>query len=122
MMDDDDPVAAREAAEALRGEETNHVANGLLLRADLNPLVDFRMLALDPDGFRVVGPRIDLREAARAGTAAAGERVAGTERRGAAPGLSGVQEAARGVNGEHTANRVGACLKPPPPKSRAGRI
>ena len=37
-----------------RGEETNHVANGLLLRADLHTLLDRGLLAVDPDGLRVV--------------------------------------------------------------------
>lgn len=37
-----------------RGEETNHPSNGLLLRADLHTLLDCGLLAVDPDGFRVV--------------------------------------------------------------------
>ena len=37
-----------------RGDETNHVANGLLLRADLHTLFDCGMLAIDPDDLRVV--------------------------------------------------------------------
>ena len=37
-----------------RGGATNHVANGLLLRADLHTLLDCGLLAVDPDGMRVV--------------------------------------------------------------------
>lgn len=37
-----------------RGAETNHVANGLLLRADLHTLLDCGLLAIDPDGLRLV--------------------------------------------------------------------
>lgn len=37
-----------------RGEETNHIANGLLLRADLHTLLDCGLLAVDPDGLKVV--------------------------------------------------------------------
>ena len=37
-----------------RGKETNHVANGLLLRADFHTLLDCGLLAVDPDGARVV--------------------------------------------------------------------
>ncbi len=54
-------LAARRKARALfsrihpcRGEGTNHVANGLLLRADLHTLFDCNLLAVDPDGMRVV--------------------------------------------------------------------
>ncbi len=42
-----------------RGEEANHAVNGLLLRADLHTLLDCRLLAIDPDGLRVmVAPSI----------------------------------------------------------------
>ncbi len=37
-----------------RGEETNHPANGLLLRADLHTLLDCGLLAVDPNGLKVV--------------------------------------------------------------------
>lgn len=37
-----------------RGEDTNHVANGLLLRADLHTLLDCGLIAVDPDDLRVV--------------------------------------------------------------------
>ncbi len=36
------------------GAGTNHVANGLLLRADLHTSFDCNLLAVDPDGMRVV--------------------------------------------------------------------
>lgn len=42
-----------------RGEETNHVANGLLLRADIHTLMDCGLLAVDPDGMKVaVAPSV----------------------------------------------------------------
>ena len=42
-----------------RGPETNHVTNGLLLRADLHTLFDTRLLAVDPDTLKVlVAPSI----------------------------------------------------------------
>ena len=37
-----------------RVEETNHPTNGLSLRADLRTLLDCGLLAVDPDGLRVV--------------------------------------------------------------------
>ncbi len=37
-----------------RGDGTNHIANGLLLRADLHTLFGCDLLAVDPDGMRVV--------------------------------------------------------------------
>jgi hypothetical protein len=41
------------------GPETNHVTNGLLLRADLHTLFDTRLLAVDPDTLKVlVAPSI----------------------------------------------------------------
>ena len=42
-----------------RGEKTNHPANGLLLRADLHTLLDCGLLAVDPEGLKmVVAPSI----------------------------------------------------------------
>ena len=37
-----------------RGDHTNHVRNGLLLRADIHTLFDKYMLAIDPDSLRVI--------------------------------------------------------------------
>jgi hypothetical protein len=36
-----------------RGEQDDHPANGLLLRADIHTLFDLDLLAVNPDGFRV---------------------------------------------------------------------
>jgi len=42
-----------------RGPQTNHVANGLLLRADLHTLFDCGLIAIDPDTMTVlVAPRL----------------------------------------------------------------
>jgi HNH endonuclease len=44
-----------------RGDSTNHVANGLLLRADLHTLLDCGLPAIDPDGLRVaMAPSITI--------------------------------------------------------------
>lgn len=54
-------VEALEAAHILpfRGERTNHVQNGLLLRADLHTLFDLGMIEIDPDSLKVgVSPSI----------------------------------------------------------------
>ena len=41
------------------GPETNHVTNGLLLRADLHTLFDTLLLAVDPETLAIlVSPRI----------------------------------------------------------------
>ena len=50
-----DAPEALEAAHivAYRGPATNHVQNGLLLRADLHTLFDRGLLAVDPDDWRV---------------------------------------------------------------------
>lgn len=37
-----------------RGADTNHTQNGLLLRSDIHALFDLGLLAIDPDGFKVV--------------------------------------------------------------------
>ncbi|MCY4256655.1 MAG: helix-turn-helix domain-containing protein [Gammaproteobacteria bacterium] len=37
-----------------RGEDTNHVSNGLLLRADIHTLFDCGLITIDPDSFKVV--------------------------------------------------------------------
>jgi putative restriction endonuclease len=39
--------------DAYRGDEHNHLENGLLLRADLHTLFDLGLLAVDPDSFEV---------------------------------------------------------------------
>lgn len=54
-------VAVLEAAHIhpYRGAETNHIANGLLLRADLHTLLDCGLMAIDPDDFKFfVAPSI----------------------------------------------------------------
>lgn len=50
--------AVEEALEAAhivpyRGPATDHVANGLLLRADIHTLFDLRLLAVNPAGYRI---------------------------------------------------------------------
>jgi putative restriction endonuclease len=52
-----------EAAHICRymGDETNVVSNGLLLRADVHTLYDSALIAIDPDGHRViVAPKIRM--------------------------------------------------------------
>jgi predicted restriction endonuclease len=46
-------IPTLEAAHILpyRGEHTNHVQNGLLLRADVHTLFDLGLLNVDPDSF-----------------------------------------------------------------------
>ena len=41
-----------------RGDETNHVTNGLLLRADLHTLFDLRLIAVRPDGSLDICPSL----------------------------------------------------------------
>ncbi len=36
-----------------RGEEDNHIENGLLLRADIHTLFDLDLLGINPDGLRL---------------------------------------------------------------------
>ncbi|WP_171133800.1 HNH endonuclease [Ruegeria sp. HKCCA5014] len=50
-----DVVAVLEAAHIVpyRGEETNHITNGLLLRTDLHTLFDLSLINIDPDSYRV---------------------------------------------------------------------
>ena len=41
------------------GEESNHPANGLLLRADVHTLFELGLLSIDPEKFRVaISPRL----------------------------------------------------------------
>jgi putative restriction endonuclease len=54
-----DVVEALEAAHivAYRGPETNHVTNGLLLRADIHTLFDLALLAVHPTDYRLLVSR-----------------------------------------------------------------
>ena len=36
------------------GQESNHVSNGLLLRADIHTLFDLNLIGIDPDSMKVV--------------------------------------------------------------------
>ncbi|PRH29040.1 HNH endonuclease [Burkholderia gladioli] len=56
------PVLEAAHIVAYRGPETNHVANGLLLRGDLHTLFDMGLLSIDPTTYRAV-----LDEGLRAG-------------------------------------------------------
>jgi predicted restriction endonuclease len=49
-------VQALEAAHIIpyKGEETNHSANGLLLRSDLHTLFDLRLIAIDTGNMSVL--------------------------------------------------------------------
>jgi hypothetical protein len=51
-----DAVSALEAAHITPylGPESNHVANGLLLRADIHTLLDLNLIGIDPESFAVV--------------------------------------------------------------------
>lgn len=51
-----DVAEALEAAHIapFRGEHTHHVTNGLLLRADLHTLFDRRLLAVDPESWKIL--------------------------------------------------------------------
>ncbi len=53
---DCDAEAALEAAHIFpyRGNDTNHVKNGLLLRADIHTLFDLYLISIDPDTSKVV--------------------------------------------------------------------
>lgn len=42
-----------------RGEHTNHVCNGILLRSDLHVLFDLHLFAIDPDSYSIIiGPKL----------------------------------------------------------------
>lgn len=49
-------VAVLEAAHILpyKGEHTNHVTNGILLRADIHTLFDLGLMSIDPETYRVI--------------------------------------------------------------------
>ena len=49
-------VDVLEAAHILpyRGEHTNHVSNGLLLRADLHVLFDLHLIEIDPETYSII--------------------------------------------------------------------
>ena len=53
---DCDAEAALEAAHIFpyRGNDTNHVKNGLLLRADIHTLFDLNLISIDPDTNKVI--------------------------------------------------------------------
>ncbi len=54
-MSNYDAEPALEAAHIIsyRGGQTNHPANGLLLRADLHDLFDLGLIAVETDGMRI---------------------------------------------------------------------